>query len=319
MADSRLEFGITLGSIAKAAEMARHAEALGFHYVASGEHMMSRSPSAHALTLLGVAAGATQRIRLLSSIVLLPLHNPVVLSKAATTLDVASGGRLTLGVGVGGEFPGEFEASGVAVQERGARANEALTLLRRLWTEDTVNFDGRFFQLHDVTLRPAPVQRPHPPVWVGGRQEAAMRRAVAFGDGWLPYLYSPERYSQSVDAIARLAWEAGRSLEGFTFALYIHTSIYADGEKAMRVAAANLGSRYVAGDFQRLVGQYCLVGTPEHCVQRLQEYVDAGARMVLFSWACHPEDIPATLETIARDVVPRITIPPVGAGQGSSS
>ena len=174
---------------AETAREARWMEDLGFAYFAAGEHYMRGDPPGptHAsIPLLGVAAGATEKIRVLSSILLTPFYHPTVLAKLTNTLDIASGGRLTLGVGVGGEFPMEFDAAGLQVSQRGRRTNECLEVLRRLWTEERVSYQGRHFQLDNVTVMPRPAQQPHPPVWVSGRREPAMLRAARLGDGWLP-------------------------------------------------------------------------------------------------------------------------------------
>ena len=197
---------------------ARWLEGLGFDYLAVGEHFIRGnppSPSYAALPLLGVAAGATERIRLLSSVLLAPFYHPTVLAKLATTLDVASDGRLTLGVGIGGEFPVEFKAAGLNVKHRGRQTDECLEVLRKLWTEECVTHKGRHFQLDNVTLSPRSVQDPHPPVWVAGRRDAAMVRAARFGDGWLPYFYSPERYQESLEKITAIASQDGRDMSRF--------------------------------------------------------------------------------------------------------
>ena len=187
---------------------ARWMEELGYEYISVGEHYMRGNPPgpSHAsLPLLGVAAGATEKIRVLSSILLAPLYHPVVLARMTATLDIASSGRLTLGVGVGGEFPVEFEAIGLKVKQRGRRTDECLDVLLRLWRGEEVNYEGRHFQLNGASINPTPAQIPHPPIWVSGRREAAMLRAVRFGDGWMPYFYSPERYQVSVAKINQLA------------------------------------------------------------------------------------------------------------------
>ena len=181
---------------------------MGYEYFSVGEHYMRGNPPgpSHAsLPLLGVAAGATEKIRILSSILLVPFYHPVVLAGMTATLDIASSGRLTLGVGVGGEYPVEFEAAGLEVKQRGRRTNECLEVLLRLWQGERVNYEGRHFQLNGASINPVPAQNPHPPIWVSGRREAAMLRAVRFGDGWMPYFYSPERYQISVAKINELA------------------------------------------------------------------------------------------------------------------
>jgi probable F420-dependent oxidoreductase len=283
-------------------------EELGLEYLSSGEHFMRGNPpgaTQAALPLLAVAAGATERIRLLSSIILAPFYHPLMLAKFTTTLDIASGGRLTLGVGVGGEFPEEFEAAGLNVRQRGRRTNECLEALRRLWTEDRVSYQGRHFQLNDVTINPKPTQSPHPPVWVAGRRDAAMLRAVRYGDGWLPYFYSPQRYQESVEKIKDLAVQEGRDLSSFDWVFFPYISIYPSIEEAASVAAEALGGRYLyGGNFLDIVRNYCLLGTVDQCIARLQEYIDAGARQIVFSVTCPRKDRVRHIETIAKEIVP---------------
>ena len=228
-----------------------------------------------------------------------------MLAKFASTLDVASGGRLTLGVGVGGEFPVEFEAAGLNVRRRGSRTNECLEVVRRLWTQDRVSFQGRHFQLEDVALNPPPAQQPHPPIWVAGRRDAAMRRAARYGDGWLPYFYSPQRYRDSVEKITGMVAEEGRDISRFQWGFFPYISIYPTVEEAARVAAEALGGRYLyGGDFLEIVRNYCLLGPVESCITRLQEFIDAGARHIVFSISCPREDRVRHLETIAKELIP---------------
>ena len=106
---------------------------------------------------------------------------------------------MDFGIGIGGEYPKEFEAMGVPVNERGPRANEILRLMKRLWTEESVTFSGRFYQMEDIGLEPHPVQKPHPPIYVGGRRKS-VRRTGLYGDGWIPYMYSPELFREGWDA-----------------------------------------------------------------------------------------------------------------------
>jgi probable F420-dependent oxidoreductase len=306
-----LHFGATLpGSIEQTAEQARRLEELGFEYAATGEHFMRGDPpqpTSTALPVLGVAAGATSRIRLLSSILLAPLYHPVMLAKLAATLDVASGGRLTLGVGVGGEFPVEFAALEVPVKQRGARADESLPLVKQLWTEGRVSHQGRFYRLDGVTLAPPPVQRPHPPIWVAGRREGAMRRAARYGDGWLPYFYSPRHYRESVERITALAREAGRDLAGFQWAHYAFICIAGTKDEAAGIAAERLGGRYSSrADMRSLVGSYCILGPAPECVAQIAAYVTAGARHIIFAWYGASDDIPRQMEITAREIIPAV-------------
>ena len=295
-------FGTGLRSPDGVAEFARRAEDLGFDVLGCGEHVMFHVPTANTYVSLAAAAGATTRIRLLSAVVLLPLYPAALAAKMGAALDVVSGGRYLFGVGVGGEFPKEFEACGVPVRERGARTNEALDVIRRLWTERGVSYAGRFNTLNDFSIDPMPVQSP-PPIWVAGRRDAAMKRAARYGDGWLPYMYTPEQLAASADKIRAFGEEAGRDLSGFRFGLYVFTAVHEDGDRAREMAADRLGRQY-AQDFSTLVGKYALAGTPDEVCARLREYVDAGARLVMLSSACPDDYIDENVRLIAEEVIP---------------
>ena len=304
-----LQFGAVLGlGIQETAAEAKWLEDLGYTYVGCGEHFMRGDPPSDtglSLPQLAVAAGATQNIRLVSSVVLLPFYHPTVLAKVVATLDIASGGRLTLGVGVGGEFPMEFRAAGLDHRRRGARADECLDITERLLSGQRVDHRGRHYCVEDASLAPLPTQEPRPPVWVAGRREAAMRRSVRYGDGWFPYLYSPERYRDSVQTIVSLAGESGRDLAGFQWTCFQFLALYPTREEAARTAAAAMGGNYLySGDFMDLVERYCVLGPAEECADRLAQYVDAGVRHFVFSWACPPEDKPRHMEEVASLVIP---------------
>ncbi len=298
-----VDFGAALASMKDIPKAAKMAESLGYDYLCSGEHMMFHGAVPNSLITLAVAAGATSKIKLMSMVVLLPLYTPMVLAKMTSVLDVASNGRYHLGIGVGGEFPKEFEACGVPVKQRGSRANEALQVIKKLWTEKNVSFEGRFSKFSGVTLDPHPVQQPHPPIWVAGRKESAMRRAALYADGWIPYMYTPEMLHDSIEKIHQFAKEVGRDLSAFRPGLFIFASVYPNRDEAREQAARALGKNY-AQDFSKIAGRYTLYGNPDDCRKRLKEYVDAGARTVLVSWACRQEDIEQNMRLIAEEVVP---------------
>ena len=162
---NKLQFGTGLRTVADTAAFARRTEELGFDVLGCGEHVMFHGPIGNTFVQLAAAAGATERIRLMSTIALLPLYPATLAAKMGAVLDVVSNGRYLCGIGIGGEFPPEFEACGVPVRERGARTTEAMQVIRRLWNEREVTFHGRFNTLNDITLDPPPVQRPGPPLW----------------------------------------------------------------------------------------------------------------------------------------------------------
>ena len=175
------------------AAVARAAEAAGFTSVFVTEHPYPEDAwlatgGHHALdpfVALSFAASATTSVRLFTNLCVVPYRNPFLVAKAALTLDVLSGGRLTLGVGAGYLEP-EFRALGVDFEERNELLDEGLVAIKRAWTESNVDMTGRHFEVRGHTMLPRPVQSPHPPIWVGGNSKRAIRRAVDLADGWTP-------------------------------------------------------------------------------------------------------------------------------------
>ncbi|MDD9907858.1 MAG: LLM class flavin-dependent oxidoreductase [Rhodospirillaceae bacterium] len=303
MADKKIEFGTTLRSVYNIAKLAKQIEDLGYDFLGCGEHVSFHGETANGLVSLSVAAGATERIRLMSAITLVPLYPAALLAKMGAALDVASNGRFTLGVGVGGEFPNEFEACGVPVNQRGSRTDDALEVITRTWTETDVTYEGRYTTLKNFSLKPLPIQKPRPPIWVSGRTDAAMKRAAKYGDGWLPYMYTPEHLAKSIEKIKAFGEEVGTDLSDFTFALYIFSAVHEDNDTAVKYAADRLSKQY-AQDFSQLVHKYALAGDPDKCKARLQEYIDAGASAVFVSSACPDDYIDTNLEMLAKTVIP---------------
>jgi alkanesulfonate monooxygenase SsuD/methylene tetrahydromethanopterin reductase-like flavin-dependent oxidoreductase (luciferase family) len=291
-------------------------EQLPIDSVWQGGHLLPRSATGEVITRLALMAAWTERVQVGSAILLLPLYHPVIIAKQLIDLHARTGGRLAVGVGVGGEFPHEFEAVGVPVGERGARTDEALTILRALWAGGPVTHHGRFFHFDNVELIPvnsggantAVTQRlTSPPLLVSGRKEPAMRRAARRGDGWMPYLMSPGAYARSVQTITAEADAAGRDLGSFEWTMYVYCSVRPDGDRARDDVARFLGGAYgdKPGD---MLDRIAPAGTPEEVAARLQQYVDAGARRFIISPAAHEN----TLEIItlaAQEVLPRLSLP----------
>jgi probable F420-dependent oxidoreductase len=208
-------------------DVAEAAEELGYHVVFTAEHLVypqeirtpypygGRFPFAvtdpvlDVPTTLAWVAAMTKHVRLAASVMVLPYHEPIALAKALTTIDVLSGGRLMVGV-ASGWLREEFDLLGVPFRERGARTDEYLAALRALWTEERVTFQGRFVRLQEAAFFPKPIQKPYPPIWIGGGSAAAFRRVARLGDGWLAVPRSPADLADDVAAIRREAEAAGR-------------------------------------------------------------------------------------------------------------
>lgn len=281
-------------------------EELGYDSAWTSEHIFFYFPTFDALTALAAAAALTSRIRLGTAVLLLPLRPAALAAKEITSVDVISGGRLTLGIGVGGEYPKEFQAVGVPVSERGARADEAIRVLRKLWTEDNVSFDGRFTKLEGVTLQPKPLQVGGPPIWIAGRSPAAMRRAGRLGDGYLPYLFSPERYRDSMAEVRQVAEEAGRDPNSVEGGLYQFICLADSYEEAKHIAGADLSRRYNQ-PFESIVDRYVVMGTAEDCARRLADFAEAGARhFLLVPITPGFADFMPHVQRYAAEIIPRL-------------
>jgi len=303
-----MRVGVTIGlDQSDIAGEARRAEAAGFDQVAVGEHLFFHGPTTNGFVALAAAAGATERIRLLSALTIVPVYPLAVLAKLVASLDQVSGGRFDFGVGVGGEYPPEFVAAGVDVKQRGARTDEALAVLAPLLAGEKVSHEGRFARIPELALQPPAVQRPGPPVWLGGRKPAAIRRAGRFADVWLPYMYSPEQLAKSLAEVNTAAVEHGRPAGAVRGAVYCWGAVHTSADEARR-SAIDTVSKVYQQDFTPLADRYLLHGDPERVLARLREYHEAGAERLVFSAAAAtPAERSAMLELFAAEVLPVVS------------
>jgi len=215
--------------------LAREGERLGLHSAMIADHIVFpvESESAYPYTvdrkhpgggdaletfsILGVVAGATERLRLVTSVLVLPYRNPVLTAKMVASLDVLSGGRVTLGVGVGW-LKEEFEAlDSPDFDRRGAVTDEWIAIFKQLWSQSPASFSGQFYSYADIRAEPLPLQKPHPPIWVGGESGPALRRAARIGDAWYPIGTNPQnpldsltRFKTQAARLRKMVTEAGR-------------------------------------------------------------------------------------------------------------
>jgi alkanesulfonate monooxygenase SsuD/methylene tetrahydromethanopterin reductase-like flavin-dependent oxidoreductase (luciferase family) len=255
---------------------ARLAEELGFDAVWAGDHLACPAPGLDAPGCLSAAAAVTDRIALGFSVMLLGLRAPAWAAKQLATIDALAGpGRLRLGVGVGGEFPAEFEAAGVPVTQRGARLDDALTVLPDLLAGRSVNYDGRAQRVTSPPLEPS-MEAP-PPVYVGGRGDPALQRAARFGDVWLPMWLSPEKVAERSERLAELAALHGRPCP--TTALLVLTRIDDDAAHARAQAEAHIAGQY--GMALDVVERWTLLDSIDGAVERLGQYAEVGVQEFL--------------------------------------
>jgi probable F420-dependent oxidoreductase len=197
--------------------LARCADELGYdmiatpeHFIIPNEHVALSGPHHfHAVAAQGYFAGATERIRISSSIAILPLQHPIVTAKALATLDWLSSGRITAAFGVGW-LEKEFAILGVPFHERGRMSDEYLAAIIALWTQGSPRFEGKYVSFADVAFEPKPVQKPHPPIWLGGDSDAALRRTARFASGWWPFLTRPQDIAARIEFIrSQPTWRGG--------------------------------------------------------------------------------------------------------------
>ncbi len=255
---------------------ARLAEELGFDAAWVGDHLACPAPGLDAPSCLSAAAAVTERISLGISVMLLGLRQPAWSAKILATIDHLSGGRLVLGVGVGGEFPVEFEAAGVPVRQRGARLDDALHVICDLLTGRPVDYEGRTLTVRAPSLQPA--MAAPPPIYVGGRGEAALNRAARHGDMWLPMWLTPERVAERSQTLAELAEREGRPTPGIALLIGVHI----DDDRARARAEAEL---HIRGQYRmglEKIEHWTLLDSVDGAVEQLEAYSDAGVQEFLF-------------------------------------
>jgi probable F420-dependent oxidoreductase len=195
---------------------ARTADKLSWNWLTIPEHLVMPVGMAEAmgtrfvegLSAAAVLMGATERIHMLTYILALPYRHPLLLAKQIATVEFIAGGRFSLGTAVG-HLEEEFKVLGVPFEKRGKITDEYLRALKEAWTSDRPSFEGQFVSFKDVVIEPKPIQKPHPPIYIGGNSEAAMRRAVGLGDGWIPWLVTAETLPGCIDAMRKMSgWEA---------------------------------------------------------------------------------------------------------------
>lgn len=299
----RIGFITSFASVEGARETARGAEERGYDSLWVGDHIAFPLPILDPLLQLAQAAAFSSRLLLGTSVYLLPLRHPVPVAKQVATLDRLCGGRLVFGVGVGGEFPAEYEACGVAVSERGPRLSEAIPLLKGLMSGEPTRGDGRFYPIPETRLLPTPVQEGGPPLWCGGRSDAALRRAGRMADGWISYVVSPRRFASGLETIAKAAAEAGRPRERFGTGHLLFTRIDSSYESALDAASEHLSQRY-AMDFRDATRRYAALGSPDGVAETIASFRDAGVRHVVLDPVGPAEARDEQLERFAREVMP---------------
>ena len=272
-------------------DLAVGAEKLGFDSVWASEHVFNVSyvydrigdkPYYEPLTVLTYVAAMTSTIGLGNSVLVLPYHNPIRLAKVAATLDVLSGGRVMLGVGVG-VIEEELEAMGSPFAERGAISDEMIAVMRELWTKDDPSFLGKYHSFSGMKFTPKPVQKPHIPIIIGGTSKAAIRRAARSGTVWHPTALSPQALAEGMDYLKEQAVKAGRD----------------PSEISVSISAA-IGNTHNHN-------RYSLGEDPEEILERSQKYQEMGLeRLVVSPNTRDQTQLRPIMEMLAEVVIPAV-------------
>ena len=284
------------------AYMAR-AEALGFESAWTLEQTFGSMPYLSPLQAMTYAAACTERIRLGCVVFVTPLHSPVHLAKDLSTLDQLSRGRIEIGVGTGGRGR-MFSAFQVDPTSLVARFTEGLRLMKALWTEPRVNFEGRFWQVKDAAMEPKPFQKPYPPIWFGASHPDALRRAVRHGNGFFGAGSSTTaQFAAQVPIVRQALAEAGRNVAGFRIAKRVYIAVDDDAQRARQRIGAALHRLY--SDFGSSgLEAVAVSGPPAACAQGLRDVAEAGAALILLNPLF---DEAEQMERLVAEVVPTLS------------
>ncbi len=285
---------------------AERAEALGFESLWAWDHILlgvePSFPIIDAVTTLGAIAARTRHIRLGTGVLVLPLRNPVVAAKALGSLDVISGGRLIVGVAAGW-YAREFDAVGAPFNQRGRQFERNLEILTRLWTEDRVTLQVDEFNLREAVMVPRTIQRPRPPVLIGGYVDAVLRRVATMGDGWLTYFYTPESFTGAWRKVQAFARAAGRDPATLTATNQLAVYVGRSREETAAEMRHWLSTEWDVAAWSESTIEHAIHGSVEQCVEQLRAHVKTGVhRIILIPYRYQPEQV----ERIATEVLPRL-------------
>ena len=288
-------------------EFAPMVEEMGFDSVWAPEALVNETPAGDILMTMSALVQHTSRITVGAGAVLLPLRSPVVLAKELATLDIHSEGRLVVGFGVGGppdSHPDAFEACGVSMKERGARTDEALAIMTKLWTGEPVDHEGRFQSFRNIQMVPRPAQRPHPPLWAGGVSERMLKRAARYADGFYPVRINPEEYSTLWSGIERYGEELGRDVSGMTKAMHLFCRI-GDSEAEARAAGESELNRRRGFEVSLVPDGRYAFGNYDDCARTVERFLEVGVEHIVFNPMSPSHLVKEQINGLVEGVIPK--------------
>ncbi|MEM7009442.1 MAG: LLM class F420-dependent oxidoreductase [Thermodesulfobacteriota bacterium] len=301
-----MKFGITLPirlslEARDNIEIAKAAEDLGIdsiwvsdHVVMPERHLGSFSEMFYdPFVLLSYIAAETSKITLGTSVIILPYRNPVVVAKMIATLDVLSTGRVIFGIGPGW-MKEEYAALSVPYEKRGSRTNEYLEAIKELWTSDDPSYDGEFCSFSNIKFYPKPHTKPHPPIFIAGSSEYAIKRAAEYGDGWQPTWVSPDDVKDGISKLEQLSYQKGKDLSNFTFSVRNRLEILDRG--------------FIQNDDpEGNDPPYLIKGSVDEIIAIIKQYEEIGVSHMVLDPACESlDEIFKSIEIVTKEIVPEI-------------
>jgi len=283
---------------------AERAEDLGIDSIWLSDRVTSRQPQLDIACVMALFAARTKRIKMGPSVLTLPARDPVHVARTYATLDYLTGGcgRVIMAVGLGTD-PRDCLACGVPEGERGARLEEGVEVLRKLWSEPRVSHHGKFYNFDDVTIEPRPARGPLD-IWIGGRTKPALRRVAKYGDGWFPSFISPDEFKTGIAQLQAYGSELGRTIDPREAGVVLLTHATSDRARAESIA------QLVYANFQfpaEAMAARCAIGSPGECVEKIQAFVDAGcSKFVLFPIA-PPDELVPQIELYGKEILPQFS------------
>lgn len=287
---------------------AARAEELGFDHIWLGDSVTVLDKArGDCLTTMAALAAQTSKIRIGAVPMLPALRNPVLLAHALATLDIISKGRIILGVSVGpvrDYIQRQFRACGVPPQEKAGRLSECIEIMRRLWSETTIDYDGRYYKLDGVGILPHPAQKPGIPIWIAAdRNDNGFKRVARLGDGWVTLAPTLERFTAARRSIDQYAETYGRAGKIPATALYATFNIQNDGARA-REDGWNWMERFFDQPREKLAHHFTIFAGPEECARLLKSYAGAGLTTIIARIAS--DDVPGQARMLLNEIKPRL-------------
>jgi len=259
-------------------------------------------PIIDSLSLLTAVAARTNKIKLGTGILVLPLRNPLVLAKQLSSMDHISGGRLIMGM-ASGWYKREFDAVGIPFNKRGKIMDQNLEIMTRLWQENSVTGEYLDHALRSSVMFPKPIQTPRPPILIGGYVDRVLKRAAVNGDGWLTYFYTPDGFTKSWDKIITFAEQAGRDPASLLNCNQLPIMVGSSRENVEDKMLEWLNSEWDFASWSDSTVESAIMGTVDQCIDQLQAHLDVGVQKIIFVPYKYQAD---QVNIIANEIVPRL-------------